>query len=114
MTKATLIFLALVLLSASDPAGSAPAARAGDALSDGTILQPGTPTVLICGKPAARVGDPVIETRPGPLGAVALPSTIVVGSTTVLIAGKAAARVGDRTSSGGIIAAGCPTVVIGP
>ncbi len=74
----------------------------------GPILPPGCPTVLIGGKPAARVGD--MATCVGP------PDTIVPpGSPTVLIGGQSAARVTDLTAHGGTITGpGCPTVLIGP
>ena len=71
----------------------------------GPILPPGCPTVLICGLPAARVGDMAICVGP--------PDTIIMGSTTVIIGGQPAARMGDSTSHGGIISMGCPTVLIG-
>jgi uncharacterized Zn-binding protein involved in type VI secretion len=63
-------------------------------------------TVLIGELMAARVGDEA--TCLGPV------DTIVSGSETVFIGGMPAARVGDPTSHGGVIVAGCPTVVIGP
>ncbi len=66
------------------------------------IIPPGSPTVLIGGLPAARLGDTC--------GADA----IIMGSTTVLIGGMPAARIGDPTASGGaIIPPGAPTVLIG-
>lgn len=65
----------------------------------------GCPTVIIGGMPAARVSDMAICVGP--------PDTIVMGSSTVLIGGMPAARVGDMTAHGGVIAAGCPTVIIG-
>lgn len=71
----------------------------------GPIAAPGAPTVLIGGMPAAVVGD--ICTCTGP------PDTIILGSMGVLIGGKPAARMGDMTSHGGVIMAGCPTVLIG-
>jgi uncharacterized Zn-binding protein involved in type VI secretion len=64
----------------------------------------GCPTVLIGKQPAARVGDAA--------QCVPLIDTIVQGEPTVMIGFKAAARVGDRTD-GGLIIAGCPTVLIG-
>ena len=83
----------------------------------------GAPTVLIGGKPAARVTDTTkICTLPScvPGG----PGMIAKGSLTVLIAGLPAARVGDMTShpacvapipspTGNILPPGCPTVLIG-
>ena len=71
----------------------------------GPILPPGAPTVLIGGMPAARVGDMAICVGP--------PDTITMGSATVMIGGKPAARMGDSTAHGGVIVAGCPTVIIG-
>jgi uncharacterized Zn-binding protein involved in type VI secretion len=38
---------------------------------------------------------------------------IVAGSGTVLIGKQPAARLGDSTAHGGVIVAGCPTVLIG-
>ena len=71
----------------------------------GPILPPGCPTVLICGMPAARVGD--MATCVGP------PDVIAMGSMTVFIGGMPAARLGDMTVHGGVIAMGCPSVLIG-
>lgn len=71
----------------------------------GPVLPPGAPTVLIGGMPAARVGDMAVCTGP--------PDTIVTGSATVMIGNMAAARMGDSTAHGGVIIAGCPTVLIG-
>ena len=36
-----------------------------------------------------------------------------MGSVTVMIGGMPAARLGDMTVHGGVIAVGCPTVMIG-
>lgn len=65
----------------------------------------GCPTVLIGFKPAARVGDNCVCV--GPI------DTISKGSSTVMIGGKPAARIGDMTVHGGVIVAGCATVIIG-
>lgn len=67
----------------------------------------GAPNVLIGGQPAARAGDSTICT------AVGIPDPIVTGSATVFICGMPAARMGDSTAHGGIIVAGCVTVLIG-
>jgi len=92
-----------------------PAARIGDfhvcPMVTGTVPHVGGPvmageaTVLIGGMPAARVGDMCSCVGP--------PDTIAAGSATVMIGGMPAARLGDSTVHGGIIAAGCPTVLIG-
>ncbi len=71
----------------------------------GPILPPGTPTVLIAGMPAAKVGD--LLTCVGP------PDSIIQGSSTVMISGMPAARMGDATAHGGTIVLGAPTVIIG-
>lgn len=71
----------------------------------GPVTGPCVPTVLVCGLPAAVVGD--LCTCVGP------PDSIVKGSSTVFIGGKPAARIGDLTAHGGVIVAGCPTVIIG-
>jgi uncharacterized Zn-binding protein involved in type VI secretion len=71
----------------------------------GPIMPPCCPTVIICGLPAARIGDMCMCT--GPL------DFIVSGSGTVLIGGMQAARIGDLTAHGGFIVAGAPTVIIG-
>lgn len=71
----------------------------------GPITAPGAPTVLIGGMPAAVMGDMCVCTGP--------PDAIILGSATVFICGKPAARMGDSTAHGGIIVAGCPTVLIG-
>ncbi len=71
----------------------------------GPVMPAGEPTVLIGGMPAARMGD--MCTCVGP------PDTIVMGSATVMIGGMSAARMNDPTAHGGMIVAGCPTVLIG-
>ena len=71
----------------------------------GPILPPGCPTVLIGGLPAARATD--MATCVGP------PDVLIPGGSTTLIGGMPAARMGDATSHGGVITAGCPTVLIG-
>lgn len=94
-----------------------PAARVGDMHTcpmvdpgpkphvGGPVMPPGCATVLIGGMPAARLGDKAVCIGP--------PDTIAKGEPTVLIGGKAAARLGDNTAHGGVIVAGCPTVLIG-
>jgi uncharacterized Zn-binding protein involved in type VI secretion len=71
----------------------------------GPVSGPGVPNVLIGGVPAATVGDMCVCVGP--------PDSIAAGSTKVMIGGKPAARLGDMTSHGGVIVAGCPTVLIG-
>ena len=71
----------------------------------GPILPPCEPTVLIGGLPAARVGDKA--TCVGP------PDSIAKGSPTVITGNMMQARIGDPTVHGGVITAGCPTVIVG-
>jgi uncharacterized Zn-binding protein involved in type VI secretion len=71
----------------------------------GPILPPGCPTVLIGALPAARATDMAVCVGP--------PDVIAKGSATVMIGGLPAARMGDQTAHGGVIAMGCPTVIIG-
>jgi len=92
-----------------------PAARIGDYHTcpqwNGNTPHVGGPvttgayTVLIGGQPAGRVGDMLVCIGP--------PDVIAQGDSTVLIGGQPAARQGDRTAHGGVIVAGCPTVLIG-
>lgn len=65
----------------------------------------GEPTVLIGFMPAARVGDTAVCVGP--------PDSIKQGEATVLIGNKEAARLGDPMKHGGVIVAGCPSVLIG-
>ncbi|HYE56196.1 MAG TPA: PAAR domain-containing protein, partial [Chitinophagaceae bacterium] len=69
----------------------------------GPVLPAGCPTVLIAGMPAARVGDMLVCAGP--------PDTIAAGSGTVMIGGMPAARMGDSTAHGGVVVAGCATVM---
>lgn len=71
----------------------------------GGPVSAGAGTVLIGGLPAARLSDMCVCVGPT--------DTIVKGSATVLVEGLPAARLGDVTAHGGVIALGCPTVLIG-
>ncbi|WP_306416926.1 PAAR domain-containing protein [Fulvivirga maritima] len=71
----------------------------------GPISGPGSPNVLIGGKPAAIMGDMCVCSGP--------PDTIAQGESTVLINGKPAVTVGALTAHGGTISVGEPTVLIG-
>ena len=57
------------------------------------IITKGSTNVMIGGKPAARVGDPLTCSIHGP-------ASIIEGSATVFINGKPAARMGDKTNCG--------------
>jgi uncharacterized Zn-binding protein involved in type VI secretion len=94
-----------------------PAARVGDSTAHGGVITgPGSPTVLIGGMPAARVGD--MHTCPMVTGVVPhVGGPITMGSATVLIGGQPAARVGDMATCTGppdAIAMGAMNVIIGP
>lgn len=70
----------------------------------GPVLPPGGVTVLISGRPAARVGD--MCTCVGP------PDSIVAGTFTVLIAGQPAAHLGSSTAHGGVVIGTAATVLV--
>jgi uncharacterized Zn-binding protein involved in type VI secretion len=103
------------------PPGPAPTPLAHPALPLPIVT--GCPTVLIGGKPAARVSDTSAPcVLPGCVPGA--PGMIAKGSTTVFIGGLPAARVGDITShpscvapipapTGKVDGPGCPTVQIG-
>lgn len=92
-----------------------PAARISDMhtcpMVTGTVphvggpIAAGTPTVLICFMPAARLGDMAVCVGP--------PDSIIKGSSSVMINYMPAARMGDTTTHGGSIIVGAPTVLIG-
>lgn len=72
----------------------------------GPILPLGAvPTVLIGGSFAATVGTMAF--------CAGGPDSIVMGSAGIMIGGKPAARMGDMTAHGGMVALGCPNVLIG-
>lgn len=71
----------------------------------GPVTNPCVPTVLIGGMPAATVGDMCV--------CVGSSDTIAKGSGSVIINNKPAARMGDATAHGGVIVAGCGSVLIG-
>lgn len=87
-----------------------PAARVTDhhscpAHGGGPIVPSGDPSVLVSFLPAAREGDRAF-CKDGD-------DIILHGEPSVLIGALPAARLGDPTLHGGLIAAGCPTVLIG-
>lgn len=97
-----------------------PAARMGDMTVHGGTIVLGIPTVLIGGQPAARVGDmhtcPMVTPGTPPIPHVGGP-ILPPGGITVMIGGVPAARMGDMCVCVGppdTIAAGYPTVLIGP
>lgn len=67
----------------------------------------GEATVIVGFQKAARVGDSLLCVGPG------VSDSISRGEPTVIIGNKHAARLGDPTSHGGVLVAGCPTVIIG-
>ena len=93
------------------------AARQGDAgvpHCSAYVIASGSPTVLINGRPAARVGD---TSAPHLIPAGDRCRThvapIATGSATVLINGRLAARVGDSLAGCTAIAQGSINVFIG-
>ncbi|WP_445456156.1 PAAR domain-containing protein [Flavobacterium sp. HNIBRBA15423] len=71
----------------------------------GPLIPGANSSVLIGGLPASIVGDSCVCTGP--------PDSLSVGSSSVFIAGSPAVRMGDATGHGGVVVAGCPTVIIG-
>lgn len=78
----------------------------------GTIVGPGSATVLIGGKPAAVVGDMHVCSLP-PTGHQPTVSAFPSGSSTVMFGGVPALRTTDTCICGAMAAVGQPTVMIG-
>jgi uncharacterized Zn-binding protein involved in type VI secretion len=93
------------------------AARLGDAgvpHCSGYVIASGSPTVLINGRPAARVGDTSApHLIPAHGTCVTHTAPIATGAATVLINGRPAARVGDSLAGCTAIAQGSFNVFIG-
>ena len=88
------------------------AARMLDPTSHPGLLMQGSPTVLIEGLPAVRMGDKHVCLLP-PLAGPHPPSPIAKGSASVLINNLSAARQGDAAGCGAQILKGAITVLIG-
>lgn len=89
------------------------AARVGDITSHGgTIIGPGSPSVLVGGMPAAVAGDTHVCPIP-PNTPHLTTSSFPAGSLTVMVGGKPALRSGDMALCGASVVVGCPTVNIG-
>lgn len=73
-----------------------------------TAVTAGSPTVLIDGKSAARLGDPLAP-HDKPKHS-AHPRTIAEGSNTIFIDGKPAALTGHAVSCGGVVVGGASAV----
>src|SRR5690554_6326494 len=73
-----------------------------------TVVTAGSPTVLIDGKPVARLGDPLAP-HDKPKHS-AHPRSIAEGSGTILIDGKPAALSGHGVSCGGALIGGASAV----
>jgi uncharacterized Zn-binding protein involved in type VI secretion len=71
----------------------------------GGPVMKGDPTVMIGFMPAAREGDMAVCVGP--------PDSVKTGESSVLIGNQPAARMGDPMAHGGVIVAGCPSVIIG-
>ncbi len=81
-----------------------PAARITD-MHTCPMVTPGVPPIPHVGGPINTVGSQAVCVGP--------PDVVALGSFTVLLSNKPAARMGDMTGHGGVIVAGCPTVLIG-
>ena len=79
-----------------------PKTNSSDQSHVGGAISAGSPNVLIDGKPAARMGDPLI-CKHGPTDHIAQ------GNHTLLINGLPAAHLGFKTAHGGVIQQGSPT-----
>lgn len=79
---------------------SKPIIRLGDSTSHGGVVVSAAPTVIVEGKPAARIGDMTTCPIPGH-GA----SPIVSGDSTCMVDGRAVARQGDLTGCGAVLIA---------
>jgi uncharacterized Zn-binding protein involved in type VI secretion len=110
-----LFAIAVCLMFSIDVRAQQAAGRQGDATSHGGVIVGGLPTVLINGRPVARVGDFV--SCPQVTGTVPhVGGPISTGSSTVLIGGLPAARAGDQnieTGASSVIVGGSSTVLIG-
>lgn len=62
-------------------------------------------TVLTGMMPQAQIGSMCVCVGP--------PDAVAMGSSTVLAGGMPAAKLGNPSAHGGVIVAGCPTVLIG-
>ena len=104
-------------LQLSQASGAGPkAARLGDIGAGHGCFPPtpiiaGSPDVLINGRPAARVGDPLLLHGCG--NCPPHPRSISAGSGNVIINGKPAARVDDAIGCGGKLSSGSGDVLIG-
>lgn len=108
-----LIIMFMLYLPMLNAWAGGPAARLADTTSTGGTVLNGSSTVLINGRPAARLNDtatclvynPFPNLQPGP---------IVTGSYTVLINGMPAANLGSlvNTAQPCTIATGSSTVLI--
>jgi uncharacterized Zn-binding protein involved in type VI secretion len=94
---------------------SFPAARIGDNTAHGGVITTGYPTVLIGGKPAARISD--LHVCPMVTGLVPhVGGPIITGSVTVITGSMPQARVTDKATCVGpidVIVVGMPTVLVG-
>jgi uncharacterized Zn-binding protein involved in type VI secretion len=93
------------------------AARLGDRgvpHCSGYTIASGAPTVLINGRPAARVGDvSTPHLKPGGRGCNTHVAPIVTGSASVIIEGRPAARIGDLLAGCTAVGQGSFNVFIG-
>ncbi len=81
------------------PASCGPVPHVGGPIIKGAL------TVLVNGRPIARVGDQAACN--GPL------DIIIEGSSSVFVEGLPAARMGDKTAHGGVIVVGDSSVIAG-
>lgn len=94
-----------------------PASRIGDIALGHASFTPtpaivGSPDVFTCGPAQHRKGDAILphsSVSPSPRH----PRNANCGSSTVFVNSKELVRIGDCVDCGGMLAAGCGTVVVG-
>jgi uncharacterized Zn-binding protein involved in type VI secretion len=82
-----------------------PAARSGDVGTHGAAISGGSLNVFIEGRPAARVGDPIVGSH--------CSGAVLDGSKTVFINGLPVARLTDPIACTGVIVTGAINTLIG-
>lgn len=83
-----------------------PVARVGDPGSHGGVITSGASTIVVNGRPIARVGDIYACPKHGP-------NPIVTGAPHVFGQGQLVAHVGSKTACGAEIISGSPDTFVG-
>jgi len=83
----------------------------GHACFPPTPVITGSPNVITCSMPQARLSDSLVPHGCPP--APPHPKIIAGGSSTVITNSLPSARIGDSIACGGVLVTGCPTVIMG-